>query len=178
MNTDIQALKGYTLIQLLVAIFILGIILAIAIPSYGSAVARAQLGTTESAIFTSLNNAANFSFINGSRVVMCPSRNSSSCENSFDWSQGWITFEDRNGNRERDADDKKLDSHALALPAMHVHTSLGRTRIAFQSGGGNFGSNVHFKLCDERSPQRSRSLFLSNTGRMRVAQSPKTSCNS
>jgi type IV fimbrial biogenesis protein FimT len=178
MNTRIQAAKGYTLIQLLAAIFILGIILAIAIPSYGSAIARAQLSSTESAIFTSLNNAANFSFINGSRVVMCPSRNSNSCENTFDWSQGWITFEDRNGNHERDEDDKKLDSQALTFPSMHVYSSRGRTRISFQSGGGNFGSNVHFKLCDERNPARSRSLFLSNTGRMRVAQSPKTTCNS
>lgn len=167
---------GYTLIELLVALAILGIIFAIAIPSYGSAMARAHMGAAESAIFTSINNAANFSFIGGTRAVLCPSADGLSCQNSFDWSDGWLAFEDNNANRERDADDRKLGSFNEIPPELHILTSQGRTRIAFQSGGGNFGSNAHFKLCDERSPQRSRSLFLSNTGRMRVAASPQTSC--
>ena len=168
---------GYTLIELLVSLGILGIIFAIAIPSYGSAMARANMGAAESAIFTSINNAANFSFIGGTRAVLCPSADGLSCQNSFDWSAGWLVFEDINANRERDAGDRKLGSFNETRPELHILTSEGRTRIAFQSGGGNFGSNAHFKLCDERSPQRSRSLFLSNTGRIRVAASPQTRCH-
>lgn len=167
---------GYTLIELLVTLAILGIIFAIAIPSYGSAMARANMSAAESAIFTSINNAMNFSFIGDTRVVLCPSVDGLSCKNSFDWSHGWLAFEDNNANRERDTDDRKLTSFEQLSPELHILTSKGRTRIAFQSGGGNFGSNAHFKLCDERSPQRSRSLFLSNTGRIRVAASPQTSC--
>lgn len=167
---------GYTLIELLVTLAILGIIFAIAIPSYGSVMARANMGAAESAIFTSIYNAANFSFIGGTRAVLCPSADGISCENSFDWSRGWLVFEDKNANRERDANDRKLASFDDISPELHILTSEGRTRIAFQTGGGNFGSNAHFKLCDERSPQRSRSLFLSNTGRIRVAASPQTSC--
>jgi type IV fimbrial biogenesis protein FimT len=168
--------SGFTLIELVIALAILGIIFAIAIPSYASAMARAKMGAAESAIFTSINNAVNFSFIGGTRAVLCPSTNGTSCENTFDWSRGWIVFEDKNANRERDADDRKLDSFNEISSELHILTSEGRTRIAFQSGGGNFGSNAHFKLCDERSPERSRSLFLSNTGRIRVAKSPQTSC--
>jgi type IV fimbrial biogenesis protein FimT len=168
--------SGFTLFELIIALAILGIIFAIAIPGYGGAMARAKMGDAESAIFSSINNAVNFSFVGGTRAVLCPSSNGTSCENSFDWSHGWMVFEDKNANRERDADDKKLSSHDEISPELHILTSEGRTRIAFQSGGGNFGSNAHFKLCDDRSPQRSRSLFLSNTGGIRVAASPQNSC--
>lgn len=167
---------GYTLMELLIALAVLAMIFAVAIPSYGAAMARAQLGTAETAIFTSVNNAVNFSFVGGTRAVLCPSRDGTSCDSGYDWSYGWLAFEDNNANRERDADDRKLGSYEQNSRDLHVFTSEGRTRIAFQSGGGNFGSNAHFKLCDERSPQRSRSLFLSNTGRIRVAASPQTSC--
>lgn len=168
--------SGMTLVELLVALAILGIVFAIAIPSFGSAMARVKLGEAESAIFTSISNAVNFSYIGGTRAVLCPSSNGFSCDNSYDWSKGWLVFEDANANRERDAEDKKLGGFEQISPELHILTSEGRTRIAFQSGGGNFGSNAHFKLCDKRSPQRSRSLFLSNTGRIRVAKSPQTSC--
>ncbi|MGH8050024.1 MAG: GspH/FimT family pseudopilin [Arenimonas sp.] len=168
--------SGITVMELLVSLAILGIIFAIAIPSYGSAIARAKMGEAESAIFTSINNAVNFSFVGGSRAVLCPSTNGENCDNSFDWSHGWLVFEDKNANRERDADDRKLGSIDQISPELQILTSEGRTRIAFQSGGGNFGSNAHFKLCDQRRPQRSRSLFLSNTGRIRVAESPQMSC--
>lgn len=168
--------SGFTLIELIIALTVLGIILAIAIPGYAAAMARAKLGAAEAAIFTSINNAVNFSATNDSRAVLCPSRNGTRCENSFDWSRGWLVFEDKNANRERDAEDKKIWGSEEISPELHILTSEGRTRIAFQSGGGNFGSNAHFKLCDEHSPQRSRSLFLSNTGRIRVAASPQSSC--
>ena len=162
--------------ELLIALAIVAVIFAIAIPSYAGAMARANMGAAESAIFTSINNATNFSFIGGTRAVLCPSYDGITCQNSFDWSHGWLVFEDKNANRERDADDRKLASVESISPELHILTSEGRTRIAFQSGGGNFGSNAHFKLCDDRSPQRARSLFLSNTGRIRVAGSPQTRC--
>lgn len=167
---------GFTLIEVLVALAIVAIIFAIAIPAYSSAMARTRIGIAESAIFTSVNNAVNFSFIAGSRAVLCPSNDGDSCENSYDWSNGWIIFEDRNANRQRDADDRKLGGYDEIPPELSIITSERRTRIAFQSGGGNFGSNAHFKLCDNRNPQRARSLFLSNTGRLRVANSPQTRC--
>jgi len=169
-------LAGFTLMELIIAIAILAIIIAFAIPAYAGAMARANMGAAEAAIFNSVNNATNFSFIGGTRVVLCPSSNGIVCENSFDWSRGWLVFEDKNANRERDSDDRKLASVEEISPDLHILTSEGRTRIAFQSGGGNFGSNAHFKLCDHRSPQRARSLFLSNTGRIRVADSPQTGC--
>jgi type IV fimbrial biogenesis protein FimT len=167
---------GFTLIELLISIAAVGILLAIAIPTYAGAMARAQLGAAESAIFTSVNNAVNYSFINGSRAVLCPSRSGLGCEDGFDWSHGWLVFQDDNANRERDSGEKILNTQTQISPTLHILSSVGRTRIAFQSGGGNFGSNAHFKLCDERSPQRSRSLFLSNTGRIRMAKSPQTRC--
>jgi type IV fimbrial biogenesis protein FimT len=168
--------SGFTLIELVVSLAIVGIIFTIAIPTYGSAMARAKMGEAESAIFTSINNATNFSFIGGTRAVLCPSADGLNCQNSFDWSKGWMVFEDKNANRERDVEDRILGNTEEISPELRILTSEGRTRIAFQSGGGNFGSNAHFKLCDERRPKRSRSLFLSNTGRIRVTESPQISC--
>jgi type IV fimbrial biogenesis protein FimT len=172
-----KRVDGFNLIELLIAICLLAIIVSLAWPSFGQASARTHLGSAESTVFASINNATNDSFLRGQRLVMCPSDTSRMCISGHEWSQGWIVFEDNNENRQRDQDERLVQTQDAFESDLRMFSSVGRTRIVFQAGGANFGSNAHFKLCHPDYPGLSRSLYLANNGRTRVKATPNIPCS-
>lgn len=161
--------QGFTLIELLIALSIVAIVLGTALPGYRHGMDAVHASTARTTLFTAILTASRQSFVNGSRTVMCPSSDGSSClPKSADWSLGWIVFQDRNGDRERSGDESVLQQQSALARGVHLHSTAGRTRIVFQGNGGNAGSNVTFTLCDGRGPAKAQSLVLNNQGRLRT----------
>jgi type IV fimbrial biogenesis protein FimT len=169
--------KGVTLIELMIAIALLATIFSLAVPSFSRAMVRTQLGSAESTLFASVNDAMNSSFLRNQRLVMCPSNGADTCTAGHEWSKGWIVFDDRDENREHSADEALIHRHSGLDNGLRLFSSSGRTRLIFQSGGANFGSNAHFKLCHPDHLTLSRSLYLANNGRLRVSATPNIPCS-
>ncbi|MCB1560096.1 MAG: GspH/FimT family pseudopilin [Xanthomonadales bacterium] len=158
-----------SLIELLAGIAVVAVLLGIAIPGYRGSVDATNATTTRASILNSVQRAITQATLTNTRTVLCPSGNGNGCDGGADWSQGWIGFIDRNGNREHDAGDFLLD-RVQALPeGVRMTTSVGRTRLVFQPSGGNGGSNVRFTICDRRGPSKAQSLVLNNKGRLHGA---------
>jgi type IV fimbrial biogenesis protein FimT len=162
-----SAPRGYTLVELLVALALAAILFGIAIPAASGALESTRAATVESNLLASLTRALQRAAVTGTRSVLCPSRDGARCSDGPDWSGGWIAFLDRDGDRERDLEETLLCAEPALPGRVRLRSSTGRTRIVFQGNGGNAGSNVTFTLCDGRGPTRARSLVLSNTGRLR-----------
>ena len=158
---------GFTLIEFLIALAVLGLLLGVALPSFGNAVEKARSTDTKGALLASITRAVNRSAITGTRAVLCPSPDGQGCANGPDWSGGWIGFLDRNANRERDPGETLLLAEAALPGKVRLHSTRGRTRIVFQGNGGNAGSNVTFTLCDGRGPAHAETVVLNNRGRLR-----------
>ena len=64
--------RGFTLLELLIVLAILGILFGIAIPSLKNAVARVQAGAARSAITATLFDAQRHATVLGREIVICP----------------------------------------------------------------------------------------------------------
>src|SRR5579863_1819111 len=64
-----------------------------------------------------------------------------------------------------DADESILRLHETLPAKVHLCTR-GRTRIRFQSSGGNTGSNATFTFCDARGPAKVSAYAMANNGNL------------
>lgn len=90
--------RGMTLIELMTALSVLGILLAMATPSFRSFTANSRTTATTNDLVTALNVARSEALRRSTVVIVCPSNDQANCINSNDWSTGWIVFADRNGS--------------------------------------------------------------------------------
>lgn len=94
MRADLNLTKqsGVSLFELIVAIAILGIVLAIAAPDMGSVIANNRSTTASNELIKAMNMARSEAIKRGVSVSVCAAQdaNFNSCGN--DWTNGWIVF--------------------------------------------------------------------------------------
>ena len=105
--------SGMTLIELMVALAILGILLAIGIPSLQGMIETEAVRGHVNTFFSTLRYARSEAIRNRAQVVICPSASSESASPSCTtadtarWHQGWIVFVNRDGDSSYSYDAKK-----------------------------------------------------------------------
>jgi type IV fimbrial biogenesis protein FimT len=89
-------LRGFTLIEMLVAITISAILVAIAVPSFQQTIASSKLTTATNDLYTSFTQARSDATRQGLRMTVCKSSDGVQCETSakVNWSVGWLTVAD------------------------------------------------------------------------------------
>ena len=158
---------GFTLLDLLLALLVAGLVFGLGVPAWTNAVARVRAGAARTAISATLFDALRNATVLGREIVVCPA-SGDQCIGGSDWSRGWIAFVDVDGDRLHGAAETVID-RAAALPrGVRLTGSTGRPRIVYQPYGGNAGSNITFTLCDRRGPDDALALILSNGGRLRA----------
>lgn len=162
-----DSMRGYTLIELLLALAVAGVLAALGLPALSNTLEATRSAAAEAHLLASLTRSIQRAAITGTRSVLCPSRDGAGCAEGPDWSGGWIAFLDPDGDRERGPRDILILSEPALPGAVRLFSTTGRTRIVFQGNGGNAGSNVTFTLCDGRGWRHARSLVLNNQGRLR-----------
>lgn len=169
--------RGFSLVELMAVLAATGVLLTISAAGLRNQMEKVHAAQTRSALQSSFSSAmAEATLLNG-KTVMCPSMNGATCDNSTVWHRGWLVFLDKNLNRAREADEKLLFSQSNLPENIRLVSSPGRTKLSFQSGGSNAGSNVTFTLCDGRGAGYARSIILSNNGRLRTAPAPRPAAN-
>lgn len=157
---------GFALLDLLIALTILGILFGIVIPSLKNAVARVQATSARSALTATLFDAQRNATVVGREIVVCPAAGEQ-CIGGQDWSRGWIVFIDHNSDRLH-GPGEQIVRHEDELPAgVRLYGTAGRQRIVYQPNGGSAGTNITFTLCDRRGPKSAQALVLSNGARLR-----------
>lgn len=159
--------KGFTLIELLVTLSVAGVLLAVAAPSYRAFVQDSQLTTQSNNFFSAMMLAKSEAIKRGGPVTICPSINGTTCSGVKVWSNGWIIFADTDGDGKVDAGDEIIRI-GNALSGQSTLTSGNRKRVTFAASGFTLGFDDTFSLCDSRGVSMSRSLILSNQGRLRT----------
>lgn len=98
MRPSISKTRGFTLTELIVAIAMLGIIMAIAIPSFTSIIQNNYSVSMANSLTTALLFARSEGVKRNSPISVCATADSSFTSCGSQWVLGWIIFVDVNGN--------------------------------------------------------------------------------
>lgn len=159
---------GFTLIELLVTIVIMSILLTVGIPSFSHMIINNSVNGDRDRLFNTLVYARTEAIKRGKKVSICKSVNLTACDNTASWEDGWIVFEDDNGN-----------GALLNETILRVQEALKRD-ISVSFDGGNFvtfdglgkasGTSGTFSFSHgSGNTDYDRTVTLSSTGRSRKA---------
>lgn len=162
MHATINRTQGFTLTELMVTVSIVGIMLALAVPSLRSFILDNRLASQAAEFAGALAMARSEATKRSGRVVVSP------VVSGFD--SGWQVWSDSNGNAlldpgeavlriHEDLHGNTLTSTGAAAPIVYLPTGFmdiaaGATRI--------------FQLCDSRSGEKGREIRISATGRVSI----------
>ena len=90
--------SGFTLIELMITLAVVGILLAVGVPSLKTFMQGNQLVATSNELLSALHVARSEAIKLNKRVMICESKNGTSCTNpaTGNWRNGWIVFVDAN----------------------------------------------------------------------------------
>lgn len=159
---------GFTLIEMLMALAIFAVLLALAGPSYAKLIGHAHNRTARSALHASLSQARLAAVSRGMHVVVCPSENQQGCARTTRWQHGWIVFVDPDRDGERSTDEPLVAAAQAQPDGVAIVTSGGRLGVDFQPDGTAPGTNLSLTICDRAAgAEASVQLVVSNAGRTR-----------
>lgn len=165
--------SGFTLLELMIALAIIGILLAVAAPSFREAMMNVRISAQTNDLMADLALARSEAVKRNQTVYLCTSRDQATC-NGDSWSQGWIVAVDANA-------DNLWDSTEVAIKARppaegnntiaSVGHSLSGTALMIPYRASGTAGNVarRFAICDTRTTGTTgRRISISVTGRPQV----------
>ena len=177
--------KGFTLLELIIIIAIIGIATAFAVPGLTEMIANNRVSSNASDFAGALQLAKAEAVARLNPVIVCKKNTASSaCVTAGDWSQGWIVFSDDDGDGGVDVGDEAV---------LLVHEAL-HERISFVGDSAEVDSSITFRpsgtsnvtdtgiliICDDgRFDSSSRGILVTITGRgsvMKASDTGQTTC--
>lgn len=167
MNSTPQ--RAFTLVELIITIAILGVLLGIAVPSFGSLIERNQQTSATHELLSALNHARGLAVTRRELVSICAGADS--CSQSANWEQSILIFSDPNRNGQLDAGERL--HQAVTIPGQYRwnwSNFRSKTFMSFKASGLTDSLNGTFTLCHGSDAQQR--VVIGVTGRLRT-ESPK-----
>ncbi len=171
-SSKISIQQGFTLLELIVALGIFGVLLAVAPATYSDWIASQQLANHAHLLADTLDIARSEAIKHGYRVNVCKSVDGRQCASTGGWEAGWIMYVDDNQDGDIDSDEEVLRREGSVQNGITVHgnqpvakyvsyTGLGHARLV--GGALQMGT---FVVC--KPGQDALKVVLANSGRARI----------
>ena len=175
------ALAGFTLLELLVSLAILGVMAAFAAPQFAGPLAESRVRATTLEFVAGLGSARTEAARRGVPVTLCPrSTASNTCNTSAtSWNDGWILYADLDASGSFDASDSLLSVRTALPTGSRIGEGQADRFSVLPSGEHVFASGTARTILFESNGNR-RYVVISRVGRAVVvtadACGPATQC--
>jgi type IV fimbrial biogenesis protein FimT len=157
--------SGFTLIELIVIVGLVGVLMAFGLPAMGNFVKNDRLSTQINALVGHLAYARSEAVLRNQQVGLCPSSDMVDCTGNS-WAEGWILYVDADGNFDYTKDEEILRVKQQ-LSGNNTLTSTFVGSFVYDRRGFSATGTGTFSLCDDRGATNMKSISISNTGRVR-----------
>jgi type IV fimbrial biogenesis protein FimT len=168
---------GFTLIELMVTITLLGVLMAIAVPSFRDAAVGNRLSSVANAFVSSSHLARGEAIKRNADIKMCRSSDGVNCAAAGGWDVGWIVFNDADADNVLDTAETLIHRQP-AIPSDFLLTSTTSALVFKGTGMIDAASEIQLKLCRALpSPaSQDRELKVSVTGRVSASKTNTGTC--
>jgi type IV fimbrial biogenesis protein FimT len=175
--------NGFTLIELLIVLAVMAILMPMGISKLNATLISLKLTAASNTLVSHFHLARSEAIKRNGRVVLCKSDAGVACSATGGWEQGWIVFDDLNGNGQREeretvlAREARLSADIRLTGNMNVARYVsfapnGATKLA--DGGFQAGTLTICKVSMEAS--EARQVVLNAVGRTRVQRTVVPFC--
>ncbi|MDP2546496.1 GspH/FimT family pseudopilin [Oceanobacter sp. 4_MG-2023] len=171
--------SGFTLIELMITLAVFAIVMFAAVPSLTSFMSRSELTAETNRFMGALVLARTEAVKRNTHVALCPSNDQTSC-NSTSWSDGWITFQDTNGDGTLASDNsEEIIKYADAASNVKIYPDTSFSKVIRYKADGNINNTPgEIVICSEQAPAEvnAREIEISSGGRPSITATKKTNC--
>ncbi len=158
--------KGYTLLEVMMALAIAGILLAVGVPGLTSFVKNNRMLAETNGLMTVLKTARSEAMTQRTNVTVCRTANSVNCGGTGD---NYMAFTDTGTAGEVDGTDAVLLTNPISSETLTItYTKCGSSpidRITFSSRGTAINNNGFLTVSDDRGSDYSRGIVVEPIGR-------------
>ena len=161
--------RGVTLIEVTIAMGVLAVLTALAVPSFQALSKRSRVDAALHLLTSHFASARIAAITHNVPVVICPSRGRELCRDDGNWSDNWLAFRDPDGNNQPDETiDIYRHDPAPRNPRLQIQSTAGRRQLRYLPSGYSSGSNLTLRVCYDGVV--SGLVVVNNSGRVRTAR--------
>ncbi|ROO30350.1 pilus assembly protein [Salinisphaera orenii MK-B5] len=157
--------RGFGLVELMITVFIVGLLATIAVPSFASLLERMRLTSSVNEYVAAIQGARSLAVREGRIALVCPSSDGTRCSTGVGYSSGWLITTDPAAASATErawqpASDIRIN---VNFGGSDPYIRFGPSGVPQQSGGAFLAGTTTFCAGDQ-----SREVVLSRTGRVRT----------
>jgi type IV fimbrial biogenesis protein FimT len=159
--------EGFTLIELMIVLVILGVMLGIALPGFAELTLSTKLKSYANDMVASVYLARGEAIKRNAQMTLCASDDGIDCAGSGDWEQGWIVM---------DPNDTVIRQQKALSSGYKMTGSTGRTMTFLPSGMASANSTMKICRLTPTVGRQEREVKVKITGRPRVTRTEYSTC--